>query len=529
MRDSETTLQRYKANADESSTLSTETSRQKTALIYARVSTEKQRLTGSSLDSQVALCAEHALSLGYSIGRSTREVHSGGELWERTLLAKDRLSIQRGEFQALIVYSADRLSRDPAHLFLLAEECRKHNVKLIFVNDLTHISQEEILSSSTNSFSVRDENRVVKERMQRGRHTQVLSGKIHSWGTDLFGYRRDKERGVRVIFEPEANIVRDMYRWIAVDGLSRRAVERRLNERGIPPPSIGKRNFKDGRTPYWGHGTVRRILTEPAYKGETWAWRWTRSKPIGQGVTSRPVEESIKLSDSTTPAIVSPEEWQKVQEHLAAQRIHNTPQKERLDLLRGFIFCAVCGKRMRGETEDRVRRVYRCSSRMTPSGHCGGKRVRADACEKFVWERIKTSNASELISRRLEELNSSPEDSQLRKDLETLHQEIERLERRREVLVASQFNEQVPEELREFTHLGITRIERDIAQLKATATDIESRIAKRSEAISEIARLLDSCEHRNLEDLVLDEKRLVLKILDIRVEASGRQWNVIYD
>jgi len=104
----------------------------KTALIYCRTATEGQGHT-TALDRQEAACIDHAQSLGYAVGRITREVASGIRLAERPLLTRDREDLKSGEFGALIVYSADRLSRDQAHVATIAAECRTAGVDLVTV------------------------------------------------------------------------------------------------------------------------------------------------------------------------------------------------------------------------------------------------------------------------------------------------------------------------------------------------------------------------------------------------------------
>src|SRR5437660_667077 len=69
----------------------------KVALIYCRVSTKSQEEEGTSLDSQAQACVAHAETLGYAVGRVTREVFTGAELWDRPLLARDRADIKQGE------------------------------------------------------------------------------------------------------------------------------------------------------------------------------------------------------------------------------------------------------------------------------------------------------------------------------------------------------------------------------------------------------------------------------------------------
>src|SRR5687768_5172800 len=106
-----------------------------TAVVYCRVSTKGQEEDGTSLDSQADACVKHAEALGYTVGRVTREVYTGAELWDRLKLAQDRADMKAGQFQALIVYAIDRLTRDPIHLAIIAEECDRAGVALEFVTE----------------------------------------------------------------------------------------------------------------------------------------------------------------------------------------------------------------------------------------------------------------------------------------------------------------------------------------------------------------------------------------------------------
>ena len=61
------------------------------ALVYCRVSTKGQE-DGTSLHTQAEACIKHAESLGYTVGKVTKEVFS--ELWDRPLLAKDQRRVK---------------------------------------------------------------------------------------------------------------------------------------------------------------------------------------------------------------------------------------------------------------------------------------------------------------------------------------------------------------------------------------------------------------------------------------------------
>src|SRR5437870_4675666 len=114
------------------------------AVVYCRVSTKGQK-DGTSLQTQADACIKHAESLGYGVGRVTKEVFSGAELWDRPQLSRDRADLKSGVFHALICYSTDRLARDPIHLCIVAQECERDGVEMIFVTEPLDNSPEGML------------------------------------------------------------------------------------------------------------------------------------------------------------------------------------------------------------------------------------------------------------------------------------------------------------------------------------------------------------------------------------------------
>ena len=219
---------------------------------------------------------------------------------------------------------------------------------------------------------------------------------------------------------------------------------RRLNDEGIPPPSVGKFTFRDPDwpAPRWCKKQVRCILDGPAYKGEAYAWRW-RHWP-GRGKSSdtpamRPEREWVRLPDGVVPAIVTPALWQEAHDVLTAHRGETTRNQTRPYLLRGHIFCAVCGRRMEPTREHasttHERRIYRCSSRDTArigstGAACGCKRVRADEVEAWAWSKISFAlKHPEVIAADRARRQAEGPDPILTDDLDKARRAVARCER----------------------------------------------------------------------------------------------------
>src|SRR5262245_52885227 len=105
----------------------------KQAVIYARVSTDDQAERGYSLPSQIQAMRDYADSHEMQVVGEFQDDCSGAKL-HRPKLDELRGMIERKEVDVVIVYAADRLSRNLAHLLILREDFRREGVELHYVN-----------------------------------------------------------------------------------------------------------------------------------------------------------------------------------------------------------------------------------------------------------------------------------------------------------------------------------------------------------------------------------------------------------
>ncbi len=512
------------------------------ALIYCRVSGKGQQQDGTSLESQEEECRKHVAKLGLTVGRVTREVHTGAELWDRPLLSRDREDLVAGRFHALIVYESDRLSRDPTHLAIVAEDCVRGGAALEFVIEPLEDSDEGKLLRYIKGFVSKKEREKIRERTLRGKHTRVRLGKVHNMGPELYGYRRDREHSVRLIYDPEAVIVRRIYMELAIERRSYHAIARRLNADGVPVPSAA-RVAAEGRTDriYWTANTIYRIVRNPAYKGEEYVWRWRQvKKGSGYIQTRRPAEEHVKLPETTTPAIVTADLWAQAQSAVAKQSGDRTRNEQTPYLLRGLIYCGQCGRKMwaswyrLGTDKSRPKvRSYRCSSNNAPEGLCGGRIANAEKIEAWVWEQVVTEiQTPGKIEEALERRRSQPKASALPSDLEKAKTHIAECESQQKRLLqkfTSARDESFPWQLVEDE---IRRLESEKRRWETTRDDIEERITEEQKQDREDVEELEAlrayreCPPHDLAAFTWEHKRKALEALRVRVSADGQDWHI---
>src|SRR5690606_566770 len=143
----------------------------------------------------------------------------------------------------------------------------------------------------------------------------------------------DGDRGRLQIYEPEAHIVRRIYREYA-GGASLRAIATRLTDEGVPTPT--------GRNSRWSASTVRRILLNPAYIGEPRGWANHRgAAPHYQSGAPPPA--------GVVPPIVTRQAWETAQQFIATNKqraVRNAREPEKALLRGGFAVCGYCNSPM---------------------------------------------------------------------------------------------------------------------------------------------------------------------------------------
>ena len=505
------------------------------ALIYCRVSGKTQENT--SLESQEAACVKHAEALGYQVGCTIKEVYTGADLWDRPKLSEARVDIRRGKYGALIAYSTDRLSRDPIHLAIIADDCERGNCDLLFVTESFDDSDEGKLVQYIRGYANKREREKIKDRTMRGRYQRALDGKVSNAGRELFGYRR--QDGVRLIYEPEAAIVRRIYHLLVEEHMSCNTIMKLFNAEGVQAP--GSR-YQEGRV-RWYACTVSRLARNRVYKGEAFAWTYIGVKRQGNKYLSkqRPVEEHVKLPDGVVPAIVSPDVWELAQDCITPW-IHVEPNPEQGPyLLHGMVFCGKCenerGKlrsmhplwRHKSGNNPASPKIkwYKCTSYSTPLGSCGAPAFLAERLDTEVWARVcETMNRSDLVERAIEKVQQTEADRNLQEDIEKAKRNIARLESKQQEYML-RYTESVgggfPWKLVE---QEIKRMEAEKQDWQTTLRHGEKRIQQLEAASQQLIHVREHLRrlNGNLEAADFDTRVRILRGLQIKVIVQDGDW-----
>src|ERR1700716_1647144 len=188
----------------------------KPAAIYARVSSDRQK-ENHTIASQTAALIGYAQTHGYSVPPEwvfQDEGYSGAVL-VRPGLERLRDLAAEGQIAAVLVYSADRLSRKYAYQVLLSEELLRCGAELIFLKAPAGATPEDQLLLQFQGMIAEYERARIAERRRRGKKHMAQHGGVNVLSGAPFGYRyirkSDTSAAYYEVIEAEAGIVRMVF------------------------------------------------------------------------------------------------------------------------------------------------------------------------------------------------------------------------------------------------------------------------------------------------------------------------------
>jgi site-specific DNA recombinase len=376
---------------------------------YARVSSEQQ-VRKETIDSQVQALRQRIAADGLVLDESFGFADEGisGAVLVRPALERLRDRAASGEIDRLYILCPDRLARSFAHQALLLDELRRVGVEIVFLDHAHDPTPEGQLLLQVQGVIAEYERAKIQERNRRGMLHAARSGSMSVFGRAPFGYRYiDRKAGggmARIeIAEDKAEVVRQIFTWVVVDGFSLGEMKRRLEAQGVANPSGGAR---------WLTSTLGSMLDNPAYAGTAMFGR-SRVGPRRETFrrTRRLKEGRVRLASSTyqtdvseqiaiaVPAILEPGVFEAARAQLAVNR-----KRKRVGvvgatvLLQGLLVCSKCGYAYVGAQSNPKKKpnpylYYRCdggiASRFGGVRICTNKLLNRSRLDAAVWEDVK--------------------------------------------------------------------------------------------------------------------------------------------
>lgn len=323
-------------------------SNQKITALYCRISLDDGSQNESmSISNQKLMLKDYAEKNG--MPRYEYYVDDGytGRNFNRPSFRRMIADIEAGKVGCVITKDLSRLGRNYIEAGSYIEIFfPKHNVRYIAVTDgVDSLTRQEMditpFKNILNDMYSRD----ISKKVLAGRMTRSRQGKFCG-GQPPLGLMRDPEERGHLILDPEtAPTIRKIYD-LALNGWGCMRIAKQLMEDKIPITRVKSNTECDVNYYSWGSARISHILRNPFYKGAHLVCR-THQKGIRSNTYDIIPREEWEVLEGCHEAIVSPEDWEKVQELIDRRPpIMEGNACPFYNLFHGIIYCATCGKSM---------------------------------------------------------------------------------------------------------------------------------------------------------------------------------------
>jgi site-specific DNA recombinase len=508
--------------------------------IYVRVSTQRQAQAQTSAQQlerlRAQLQAENYELLAQDIFDD--EGYSGASL-KRPALDRLRDAVAQNRFDRVLMTAPDRLARNYVHQVLLLEELQKQGCRVEFLDRPLSQDPHDQLLLQIRGAVAEYERTLIVERTRRGRLAKLKAGSLLPWTLPPFGYRTDPDRPrdprtVR-IDQAQGVMVQEIFTRYLQTGVTLYSLALELQARQVATPR-GRR--------LWNLGTLRGILSNPAYTGLLYAQRKEPKPVVNRRSPLRPVGQThysyVEQSPdhwllvARIPALISQEQFQQVQEKLSHnQRCARRNNHAHDYLLRALVSCGHCQLTATGRASG-DHSYYVCKGK--------GPAIWSRREEKCPGRSIPASQLDQLVWRDLSEILEHPES--LRYALERAHGghwEPEYLQKRRAQLQAGQA--QLQRQLERLTEAYLSEVvplaefqrrRQDAEQQLQSLLQTERQLEADSQQQSQVASLARSIEdfaarlRGSLEQADFEQKRQLVELLIDRVIVTDDKVEIRY-
>ena len=466
------------------------------AALYARVSSDRQDVD-LSVSAQLRALRDYAEKNGYAVVREYVDEAESGRIADRPQFRKMLDAAERPDapFREILVWKFSRFTRKREHAVAFKSMLRRRGVRVVSITEHADDSptgklMEAIIESVDEFYS---EN--LAQEVMRGLRESASRG---FWVAPVppHGYRKVEvqdgaSKRQKLQLNPPADAVMRRIFDMALKGESVLTIARILNHEGIPS-ARGKR---------WNKTTIYAMLTNEAYTG-TLIWGATAKDGLG----------SVRV-ENAFPAIVSPEEFRRVQRVLQAKapsKIH--PRRATSPyLLSGLAKCQTCHRALTAaEAKSGRYTYYVCQSLIKRGkGSCDTPRLNAKNFERLIIEQLREHILSESNIRALVRLVDEEMDGVAREQrvkLETIEGELAELRRRMDRLWYSvetsdlEINDILPrlkehQERQERLETAADEARRTLSERRAVLDSVDA-IAAFAEEMSDFLRTSELTESR---------------------------------
>lgn len=349
----------------------------KRAVIYARVSTQRQADDGVSMESQIEQCRIKAQALGSEVVEVFRDDGVSGRSDKRPGFQAALAYCAAHRVAHFVCWSTSRFGRNLEDALKNTNQLLEWGTKAAYVHQDIDLETDAgwMLGVMTGMMDEVYSRNVARDTL-RSMITASRDG-FFVGGRAPFGYRIERvgKRSRLAVHEDHAGIVRMMYALALNEGLGAQAVALRMNAAGL---------LREGRA--WGKNTVANILKNPSYMGER-LFNQIRNK------TREAKDPGEVVRVASHPAIISKDDFEKVQTMMKDRVPHEvggTPKS--CFAFTGLLECGICSNplQIRNGTgrSGKLYSYYACLAHRNGKTRCCLKPVKAEAFDAWMVDEL---------------------------------------------------------------------------------------------------------------------------------------------
>jgi site-specific DNA recombinase len=522
----------------------------KTAILYARVSTEEQAKKGYSLLGQMRQLREHAEARAYEVVmEAVDDGYEADTLW-RPGVDRIRRRVAEGGVEVVLATERDRIARKRGYVFVLEEELREHGCALRALEDKDEESAEELLMRAIKDDFAEYEHAKITQRTFSKKLEKARGGEIIAGTTPNYGFRYNDERNGYLVDERKMPLVKRAFEMIGNEGQTSYSVIRWLEGadphgptgKGWNLPYLRKMVFNDVYRPHSFKEVKDRVPSEVAARlnpdkryGIWWYNRRRfepkRTPPKFPGdykrkyrPISKPCEEwiGVPVPDSGIP----PELVDAARSRVGKNKAPSKNGRRFWELSGNVVRCAECGY-VTGTTSSGTPTndyyYYRCRSKYNAKSGCtNGRGVRADILEREVWSAVSSALLHpDLLRAGLRKMIESERELLATHPAEQIAHWAKQVEKAR--IKRSRYQDQEAEGLmtREELRVKLAELEETIILAEGEIEKLrchEERILSLEKRSEELLACYAELVPSEIESLCPEERRHIYQLL--RVEVS---------
>ena len=342
------------------------------AVIYARYSSDKQK--EASIEQQVKECMDYISRKGYSLIRvySDSAKSASHDVEKRSDFLKLIEDAEEDEFDVVVAYALDRISREEHGGFYSYENClNKNGVRIEYATQVFEDGYGGEISKAVHATMASEYVAQLRKNVVRGMRDNVENGRFNGGrgvpiGLKIVGEgKKSKRYAVDETISPFVKQAFDMY----ISGYTTGEIMDYLNDNGVRT-AIGSKVGRD---------TVNRMLVNPIYIGRK------------VSVFNNKIEHKVYTTEGVCDPIVSEEVWERAQiVHEQRKHCGATEPKRKNYILRRKLFCGLCGAEMLAENGRSANGnkyyYYKCEKHKHGKGsdRCPKKNVPKEPIEEAV-------------------------------------------------------------------------------------------------------------------------------------------------